>query len=128
MNTMRLMELSELTTLALGGNKTRMLYSPSTVKDDFKKLEMVCFLSALWGWYQVTLWGFGFLISVLVAFAVSYTKFVENILTKTLQNFCCQIEVSLIAEYFLTGKSWNFSHIYVRSLELPNYTMMIFIS
>ena len=47
MNTLRLMELSELTTLALGGNKTRMLYSPSTVKADFKKLEMVCFLSAL---------------------------------------------------------------------------------
>ena len=34
MNTLHLMKLSELTTVALGGNKMRMLYSPSTVKAD----------------------------------------------------------------------------------------------
>ena len=45
--------------------------------------------------------------------------------TKTLQNFCCQIEVSFIIKSFLIGKPWNFRQIHVRSLELPNYTIML---
>ena len=40
----------------------------------------------------------------IAAFAVSHIQPVENAWTKTLQNNCCQIEVSFIAESFLIGK------------------------
>ena len=45
---------------------------------------------------QLILW---FQTSVLIAFAVSYTEPVEKTWTKTLQNLCCQIELSFIAVY-----------------------------
>ena len=45
---------------------------------------------------QLILW---FQTSVLIAFAVSYTEPVEKNWTKTLQNLCCQIELSFIAIY-----------------------------
>ena len=45
---------------------------------------------------QLILW---FQTSVLIVFAVSYTEPVEKTWTKTLQNLCCQIELSFIAIY-----------------------------
>ena len=59
-------------------------------------------------------------ISLRIVFAVSYTEPMETAQTKNLQNLCCQIEVSSIAEYFLIGKLQDFRQIRVRSLELPN--------
>ena len=47
---------------------------------------------------------------------------VENTWAKTSQNFCSQIEVLIIVEWFLIGKSWDFQQINIKSLELPNYT------
>ena len=59
-------------------------------------------------YYQFTLW---LKISALTPFAVIYTEPVENTWTKTLQNLCCQIEVSFILESFLIGKPRSFQRI-----------------
>ena len=42
-----------------------------------------------------------FLIFVLITFAVSYTKALENTWTRSLQNLCCHIKVPFIVEFFL---------------------------
>ena len=57
--------------------------------------------------------------------AFLYLPELPNTWTKTLQNLCCQIEVSFIVDSFLIGKPWNFQQIHVISLELSNYTVML---
>ena len=60
---------------------------------------------------------FPFLIFVFIVFSVSYIEFVGNTFTKTLQNLCCQTELTFIVESFSIGKIWNFQQIHVRSLD-----------
>ena len=61
------------------------------------------------------------LISVLAAFAVSYTEPVEKIWTKTTQNICYQTELHLIVE-FSDRETLDLENIHIRSLEWSSYT------
>ena len=65
-----------------------------------------------------------FLISVLVAFAVSYTEPVEEIWTKTPQNICYQTELHLVVE-FSDREALDLENTDIRSLEWSNYTAVL---
>ena len=57
---------------------------------------------------NITSWLFGSKIPLLLFLAVSYTQRVENNWTETLQNLCCQIELSFLVESFLIEKPSSF--------------------
>ena len=105
-------QLSELTTVAF---RATIILSTVTV-------ENCNFQNYMKKYYQLIVW---FLIAVFIVFAVSYTEPVEITWTKTLHNLYCQIEESFIVESFLIEKTWNFQQIYVRSLELLNYSIIL---
>ena len=88
-----------------------MLCLISTVRVDKHSFQSFIFEEK---WSQFT---FPFLIFVFIAFSVSYIEFVGNTFTKTLQNLCCQTEMTFIVESFSIGKIWNFQQIHVKSLD-----------
>ena len=89
----------------------KMLCLISTVRVDKHSFQSFIFEEK---WSQFT---FPFLIFVFIAFSVSYIEFVGNTFTKTLQNLCCQTEMTFIVESFSIGKIWNFQQIHVKSLD-----------